>query len=83
MIDQVKCLPPVVGLGENLETYFWHADGQGRRYGADVRCRICGQSVGCRVKPDGSMSSLDYNFWLHHFQLFHADLLPSETRTEL
>jgi len=76
-IDQVKCLPAVAGLGDNLDTVKWYG-----RFAADIKCRLCGIKVGCRVLPHGEMSLMDYRFWLHHFQAFHAEMLPAEVRQE-
>ena len=75
MIDQVLIIPPLPGVGENLETTFWHADGSGRRFSCDVRCRVCGLAAGARVMSHGEMHNLDYRFWLNHFQTAHAELL--------
>lgn len=82
-IDQVK-LPAVPGLGENLETVRWHGESV-----CDVRCRVCGVTVGCMVPCTApgverkAMSSTDYHFWLCHFQGKHPDLLPEAVRAEL
>lgn len=77
-VNQVKCLPAIAGLGENLETTRWYRD-----FAAEVRCRVCGASVTCSVRPTGEMSSVDRNFWLWHFRAVHVNLLPPEAREEL
>ena len=80
MIDPVFCFPPVVGLGENLETTNWHLDGSGVRFACDVRCTLCGLSAGERVLAHGEMSNMDYRFWLLHFQAAHPEVLPEAVR---
>jgi hypothetical protein len=74
-VDQVKCIPAVPGLGENLDTVRWYGN---ERFAADVRCRVCGITVGCRVLKDGEMHSLDYNFWAWHFEGKHPEVLTKE-----
>jgi len=77
-IDQVKCIPAVAGLGENLDTIAWKRDSTGKPITCDVRCRLCGVTVGARVLSDGSMHSLDYNFWTWHFEGKHPEALKQE-----
>ena len=82
-IDQVKLIPPVPGVAEHLATTGWHADGEGRRYGCDVTCKICELKVACHVMHDGSMSGMDRRFWIYHFQIDHTDKLPTGFKAEL
>jgi len=76
-VDQVKCIPPVAGLGDNLDTIAWKRDSAGKPITCDVRCRLCGLTVGARVLSDKSMHNLDYNFWAWHFEGKHPEVLAA------
>lgn len=80
-VDQMKFISCVPGIGENLLTTSRYFDGKGQRFAGDVTCQICKQSVACGCNKDGNIADIDRRFWLHHFQMFHAELLPPEVKT--
>jgi hypothetical protein len=72
-IQQV-CFDPVhPGVGENLETLRWYGD-----FGAEIKCLICGVTVGCHVLK-GKFSEMDRRFWIWHFEANHKELLTPKT----